>query len=72
MQTFILFLAILFAGAAMLFYAAGDMAGHGSAWASDLCSAARLLCESPQLAVVAATGLGGLWIVTKIVSGLRG
>jgi hypothetical protein len=72
MATFILFLAILVAGASILFYAAGDMAGHGSRWAADVCSAAPLFCDRPQLASFAAVGLGGLWIVVKFVSALRG
>jgi hypothetical protein len=71
MATLILFLAILFAGASLVFYSAGNMAGHGSAWASEICSATRLLCDVPQLAAVAAAGFGGLWIVVKIRSVLR-
>ena len=72
MATFILFLALLVGGASIVFYAAGDMAGHGSRWAADVCSAARLFCDSPHLVSFAAVGLGGLWIVVRIVSALRG
>jgi hypothetical protein len=72
MANFILFLVMLFGIAGIMFYAASDMDGHGSAWASDVCSVARPLCDSPQIVAIAAAGLVGLWIVTKIVSALRG
>ena len=71
MANFILFLAILFGAAGIVFYGASGVAGHGSAWASNVCTAAQLLCDSPQILVIAAAGLVGLWIVAKIVSGLR-
>ncbi len=72
MASFILFIAVLLAGASFVFYTAGSVAGHGSAWASNLCSAAFGLCDRPELLGVAAIGFGGLYIIVKIVSALRG
>jgi hypothetical protein len=72
MANFILLLAFLCAGTSFVFFTAGNSAGGLPNWASGVCSTANLLCHNPQLAVFAAVGLAGLWLVLKIVSALRG
>ena len=49
MGNFILFLAILLAGAWFTFYTAAHQVADGPNWASGACTAARVLCHSPQL-----------------------
>jgi hypothetical protein len=72
MTSFILFLAMLFGGASFLLFTADNMAGAGPGWASNMCSAAHLLCQNPQQLGIVAAGLAGLWLVMKFVSALRG
>jgi hypothetical protein len=66
MKSFILFLAIMCAGARlMLFVAASEDWGRG------VCRAARALCDNPEQLAFAAAGLAGLWIVVMFVSAIR-
>jgi hypothetical protein len=44
------------------FYAAGQLYGHGSSWAIDICYQASFFCERPQWVGVA-TGLVWLWYI---------
>jgi hypothetical protein len=47
--------------AAMTFYFAGDLAGHGSPVAADICASGRILCQHPEYVALAALGAGILW-----------
>lgn len=41
------------------FYVAGQLYGHGSSWATDVCYQAHFFCEHPQWLGVAA---GVIWL----------
>jgi hypothetical protein len=71
MATFILFLAFLFAGSALVFDNAGYIAFYGFPWVRDACYAARLLCQRSELGMYAAAGLTGLWAMLKTGSIMR-
>jgi hypothetical protein len=71
MATFILFLAFLCAGSALVFDNAGYMAIYGFPWARDACYAAWVLCQSSKLEMYAAAGLTGVWAVLRTVSIMR-
>jgi hypothetical protein len=71
MKHFILFLAIVCAGASFMFHTAAKEAVDGSNWASDVCKAGRSFCHDPQQLIYAAAGLAGLWIVVMFVSAIR-
>ena len=47
--------------AAMTFYFAGDLAGHGIPVAADICASGGVLCQHPEYVAVAALGAGILW-----------
>ena len=47
--------------AAMTFYFAGDLAGHGSPVAADICASGGVLCQHPEYVALAALGAGILW-----------
>jgi hypothetical protein len=72
MGNVILFLAIVLAGAWFTFYTAAHQAAGEANWASGACSAARVLCHSPQLLAYGAVGLAALWVVVKFMSAVRG
>ena len=71
MKSFILFLAIVCAGASFVFYTAAKEAADGPSWASDLCKVGRSLCHEPQQLALAAAGLAVLWIAAMFVSAIR-
>ena len=71
MKSFILFVAVVFAGGTLLFQYAGELSAHGFRWVSDACSAARVFCDNPQLAASVALGLTGIWAVLKTASIMR-
>jgi len=71
MTSLILFLAVLFGAAGIVFYTASEMAIHGTAWAIDVCSVGRAFCDNPQITAIAEAALIGLWVVAKLVSALR-
>jgi hypothetical protein len=71
MPNLILFLAIVCAGASYAFYTADGAVGNVPNWASDMCSAARMLCHQPEQLAFAAAGLAALWLVIKFVSAVR-
>jgi hypothetical protein len=58
MATLALGLVVIFAVATALFFIAGDLYGHGSAFARDVCSLSRTLCDHPAWGL-AATGIMG-------------
>jgi hypothetical protein len=73
MKNFVLFLAILSAGASFMFSAAAGEAVNGPNWASNVCSATRSLsfCQNPQQFVLIAAGLGAFWLLMAFVSAIR-
>ncbi len=71
MANMFLLLAILSAGASLVFSAADGMAGQGSSWANHLCSMARSLCHSPTQVAYVAVAFAALWLVTKFVAAVR-
>jgi hypothetical protein len=71
MKNFLLLLAILCAGASFAFYTADGATGDVPNWASNVCSAARTLCHSPQQMAIAAAGLAALWILVTFLSAVR-
>lgn len=74
MANVVLLMAVLLAGASFVSYTAQDVAaaGYGQNWASDVCYAVPLACQSPQQTAYFAAGLSGLWILLKFVIALRG
>jgi hypothetical protein len=52
-------LLLILIAATGMFYAAGQLYGHGSGWAIDVCYRTRFFCENPQWIGVA-TGL--VWL----------
>jgi hypothetical protein len=65
MATLALGLVIIFAVATGMFYIAGGLYGHGSPWASDVCSLSRDLCDQPAWAAL------GTGVMALIYFGLR-
>jgi hypothetical protein len=71
MPNLILALAVVCAGVSCAFYTANDTAGSVPHWASDVCSAAEMLCHQPEQLAFAAAGLAALWLIIKFVSAVR-
>jgi len=71
--TFVLLIAVLLAAASVVSYTAQDIAaaGYGENWASNVCSAVPLACQSPHQMAYVAAGFTGLRILMKFVSALR-
>jgi hypothetical protein len=65
MSTLALGLLVILAVATGTFYVAGDLYGHGSAWARDVCSLSRELCEHPGWSALATAGAGALYLVLR-------
>jgi hypothetical protein len=59
MSTLALTLLVIFIVATGMFYIAGDLYGHGTPWAQDVCSLSYELCDNPGWSVVA-TGVMAL------------
>lgn len=74
MANLVLSMAVLLAAASFVSYTAQDIAaaGYGQSWASDVCYAVPIACQSPQQTVYVAAGFAGLWILLKFVAALRG
>jgi hypothetical protein len=71
MATLILFLAVLFAAASIVFSSTCIAALGYPDWINDACSSIPLLCnDTPHLALTAAA-LGTLWVAMKFTSFLR-
>lgn len=63
-----LLLMIAFAGAVGLFYYANAVRNHGSVWVDQLCTETSILCEQPQLLLIALSGVvivGMLRVMTR-------
>jgi len=71
MASFILFLAVMCAGAAFMLSYAGYIVAYGVPWISDVCWSVPVLCNNPELAMYAAAGLTGIWAVVKTASIMR-
>ena len=71
MRNFILFLAILCAGASFLFYTAAKEAPDGPNWASSVCASAKVFCREPSQLAYGAAGLVVLWVVIAFVAAVR-
>ena len=52
---------LILVAAAIIFYFAGDLAGHGSPVAADICSSGGVLCQHPEYVAFAALVAGILW-----------
>jgi protein-S-isoprenylcysteine O-methyltransferase Ste14 len=52
---------LILVGAAIIFYFAGDLAGHGSPVAANICASGGVLCRHPEYVALAALGAGILW-----------
>jgi hypothetical protein len=72
MANFVLLVAVLLGGSSLIALYAGDLEAGGLTWAGDVCSLTPFVCERPQQVAFVAAGLGGIWILMKLVSGLRG
>ena len=71
MATLVLLLAVLVAGASIVFSNAVTAALGYPVWISDACSNIPFLCNnSYQLGIVAAA-LGALWVVMKLIAATR-
>ena len=73
MANFVLFIAVLLAGASFVSFTAQDIAaaGYGQNWASDFCSAAPFACQSPYQMAYIAAGFTGLWVLVILVAALH-
>ena len=74
MASFVLLIAVVLAAVSFVSYTAQDIAaaGYGQNWASDVCLAAPIACQSPNQMAYLAAGFAGLWILMKFVAALRG
>ncbi len=68
MATLVLLLAVLLAGASIVFSNAVTAALGYSDWISNACSNIPLLCHNPYQLGIAAAVLGALWVFMKLVS----
>src|SRR5882757_9795162 len=68
MSTLALALLIFVAVAACTFWIAGDLYGHGSPWARDVCGLSRTLCDHPLWGAFATAAAAILYLVLR---GLR-
>ena len=73
MANFVLLMAILIAASSFVSYAAQDIAaaGYGQNWATDVCYAVPVACQSPQQTAYVAAVVAGFWLLLKFVAALR-
>jgi hypothetical protein len=71
MATLALLLAVLLAGASIVFSNAVTAALGYPEWISGTCSNIPLLCNNSYQLSIAAAVLGALWVVMKLVSASR-
>jgi hypothetical protein len=71
MKNLILFLAVVCAGAYVVFLSAAKEAADGPNWASDMCKVGRSFCQDPQLLVYGAAELAALWLIAVFASAIR-
>ena len=65
MSTLALGFLIILAVATVMFYVAGDLSSHGSAWARDVCSLSEALCENPSWGAIAAGVMGVIYFLLR-------
>jgi hypothetical protein len=65
MSTLALGCLILLAVATVTFYLAGDLQIHGSAWARDVCSLSRELCDNPSWGAIATGGMALIYFILR-------
>jgi hypothetical protein len=65
MSTLALGFLIILGVATASFYIAGDLSAHGSAWARDVCSLSRTLCDNPSWGAVATGGMAVIYFVLR-------
>jgi hypothetical protein len=65
MSTLALGFLILLAVATVTFYIAGDLSIHGSAWARDVCSLSRELCDNPSWGAVATGAMAVIYFILR-------
>ena len=65
MSTLALGLLIILVVATGTFYVAGDLYGHGSPWASDVCSLSRDLCDHPAWGAIATGIVGIIYLILR-------
>ncbi len=58
-------LLIILAVATCTFYIAGDLYTHGSAWARDVCSLSRDLCDHPTWSALATGVVGVIYLILR-------
>jgi len=70
---FILFIAILLAGASYASFTARSSMRvvDGSEWALGFCSSIKGICDYPDEFAYAAAGLAAIWLVMKFVLAIR-
>ena len=71
MANLLLLLAVVLAGASVLFSNTGSAALGNPDWISSVCVSAPLFCNNPQQLAIAAAVFGALWIIAKLLSALR-
>jgi hypothetical protein len=71
MANLLLLLAVVLAGASVLFTNTVTAALGYPGWISNVCSSFPLLCNNSQQLAVAAGVFGALWVIAKLLSALR-
>jgi hypothetical protein len=64
----VLFLAVVCAGASVVFLAAAKKAASEAYWATQICTAAGELCHRPLSLAVTAAALAALWLMVALAS----
>jgi hypothetical protein len=72
MANLLLLLAVVLAGASVLFSNAFTAALGYPDWINSVCESVPLFCNNPQQLAIAAAVFGALWIIAKLLSALRG
>jgi hypothetical protein len=71
MADMLLVLAVVLAGASVIFSETGTAALGYPDWINHVCASTPLLCNNPQQLGIAAGVFGGLWIMAKLFSAMR-
>jgi hypothetical protein len=72
MANVVLLLAVLLAGASIVFSNSGMAALGNPNWISDACSNVPFLCHNPYQVGISAAVFGAFWVILKVVSAARG
>ena len=71
MANVLLLLAVVLAGASVLFSSTGSATLGNPGWITSVFASAPLFCNNPQQLAIAAAVFGALWIIAKLLSALR-